>query len=145
MKLGDKEVDYSAGFKLYLQTKLSNPHYPPEIQAETTLINFAVTEDGLEDQLLALTVAKERPDLEEQKAELILQQNENKIKIGELETGILSQLANAEGDVLENLELIENLEDSKRVSGEIATKMVERYRGDTWEIYGRYRGDIGEI
>jgi len=27
--------------------------------------------------------------------------------------------------VLENLELIENLEDSKRVSGEIATKMVE--------------------
>ena len=24
-------------FKLYLQTKLSNPHYPPEIQAETTL------------------------------------------------------------------------------------------------------------
>ena len=137
VKLGDKEVDYSAGFKLYLQTKLSNPHYPPEIQAETTLINFAVTEDGLEDQLLALTVAKERPDLEEQKAELILQQNENKIKIGELETGILSQLANAEGDVLENLELIENLEDSKRVSGEIATKMVERYRGD--------RGDIGEI
>ena len=125
VKLGDKEVDYSPTFKLYLQTKLSNPHYPPEIQAETTLINFAVTEDGLEDQLLALTVAKERPDLEEQKAELILQQNENKIKIQELETGILSQLANAEGDVLENLELIENLEDSKRVSGEIASKMVE--------------------
>ena len=32
------------------------------------MINFMVTEDGLEDQLLALTVAKERPDLEEQKA-----------------------------------------------------------------------------
>jgi dynein heavy chain len=116
VKLGDKEVDYSPTFKLYLQTKLSNPHYPPEIQAETTLINFAVTEDGLEDQLLALSVAKERPDLEEEKAELILQQNDNKIKIQELETGILSQLANAEGDVLENLALIENLEDTKRVS-----------------------------
>ena len=36
VKLGDKEVDYSPTFKLYLQTKLSNPHYPPEIQVETT-------------------------------------------------------------------------------------------------------------
>lgn len=43
IKLGDKEVDFDSGFKLYLQTKLSNPHYPPEIQAETTLINFMVS------------------------------------------------------------------------------------------------------
>jgi len=124
VKLGDKEVDCEPGFKLYLQTKLSNPHYPPEIQAETTLINFMVTEDGLEDQLLALTVRKERPDLEEQKAELISQTNENKIEIKSLEDGILEQLANAEGDVLDNIALIENLEESKKVSAEIAEKML---------------------
>ena len=40
----------------------------------TTLINLMVTEDGLEDQLLALVVSKERPDLEEQKAEIITEQ-----------------------------------------------------------------------
>jgi dynein heavy chain len=123
VKLGDKEVDYHPDFKLYLQTKLSNPHYPPEIQAETTLINFMVTEDGLEDQLLALTVSKERPDLEESKSELIGQMNAFKIKTKELEDGILEQLANAEGDILENIALIENLEDSKRVSLEIAEKV----------------------
>eukprot|EP00306_Pavlova_sp_CCMP459_P002806 CAMPEP_0185179034 /NCGR_PEP_ID=MMETSP1139-20130426/31803_1 /TAXON_ID=298111 /ORGANISM="Pavlova sp., Strain CCMP459" /LENGTH=3023 /DNA_ID=CAMNT_0027744869 /DNA_START=1 /DNA_END=9072 /DNA_ORIENTATION=+ len=122
VKLGDKEVDYHPDFKLYIQTKLSNPHYPPEIQAECTLINFMVTEDGLEDQLLALTVLKERPDLEEQKAVLIAQMNGFKIKTKELEDGILEQLANAEGDVLENIDLIENLEDSKRVAAEIAEK-----------------------
>jgi dynein heavy chain len=49
MKLGEKEIPLSPDFKLYLQTKLSNPHYPPEVQAETCLINFTVTQSGLED------------------------------------------------------------------------------------------------
>lgn len=54
MKIGDNEVEYDSRFRLYLQTKLSNPHYKPEINAQATLVNFCVTEKGLEDQLLAL-------------------------------------------------------------------------------------------
>lgn len=52
---------------MILQTKLANPHYKPEMQAQSTLINFTVTRDGLEDQLLAEVVATERPDLEKTK------------------------------------------------------------------------------
>merc|ERR1719264_2207492 len=63
IKMGDKELQLNPNFNLYLHTKLQNPHYPPEIQAECALINFTVTESGLEDQLLALVVKKERPDL----------------------------------------------------------------------------------
>jgi dynein heavy chain len=83
-----------------------------------------VTEDGLEDQLLAKVVLLERPDLALQKDELIAQQNNFKIKLTELEDGILEQLANAEGDVTENIALIENLEDSKATSLEVADKMI---------------------
>ena len=54
-------------FRMILQTNLANPHYKPEMQAQATLINFTVTRDGLEDQLLAEVVAKERPDLEKTK------------------------------------------------------------------------------
>jgi len=68
-------------FRLFFHTKLSNPHYAPEIQAECTIINFTVTEQGLEDQLLSLVVKKERPDLASQKEELIKQSNEFKIKL----------------------------------------------------------------
>jgi len=46
IKLGDKAIDYDSHFRLFLQTKLSNPHYRPEIQAQTTLVNFTVTEEG---------------------------------------------------------------------------------------------------
>ncbi len=49
------------------KTKLANPHYKPEMQAQATLINFTVTKDGLEEQLLAEVVATKRPDLERTK------------------------------------------------------------------------------
>lgn len=61
---GDKECEYNKNFRLILHTKLANPHFPPELQAETTLINFTVTPEGLGDQLLGQVVSSERPDLE---------------------------------------------------------------------------------
>lgn len=67
IKLGDKEIEYNSSFRLILHTKLANPHYKPEMQAQATLINFTVTRDGLEDQLLAEVVKAERPDLEDLK------------------------------------------------------------------------------
>ena len=38
-----------------------------------TLINFMITPEGLEDQLLGIVVRLERPELEEQKTKLVLQ------------------------------------------------------------------------
>lgn len=67
IKIDEKEIDYNPNFNLILHTKLANPHYKPEIQAQTTLINFTVTKDGLEDQLLAEVMKVERPDLEQHK------------------------------------------------------------------------------
>jgi hypothetical protein len=37
------------------------------MQAQTTLVDFTVTRDGLEEQLLAEVVRAERPDLERSK------------------------------------------------------------------------------
>lgn len=67
IKIGDKEIEYNSQFRFILHTKLANPHYKPEMQAQATLINFTVTRDGLEDQLLAEVVKAERPDLEDLK------------------------------------------------------------------------------
>ena len=60
IKLGDNTVEYSEDFKLYITTKLRNPHYLPELQVKVSLLNFMITPQGLEDQLLGIVVAKER-------------------------------------------------------------------------------------
>ncbi|KAF6251999.1 flagellar outer dynein arm heavy chain beta [Scenedesmus sp. NREL 46B-D3] len=106
-------------------TKLSNPHYKPEIAAQTTLVNFCVTEQGLEDQLLALVVDHERPDLQEQAGALVRQLAEYTITLKELEDSLLFRLANAQGDILEDIELIENLEETKRTAVEIEEKVKQ--------------------
>ena len=49
VKIGSEDIDMMPSFKLYLQTKLINPHYKPETAAQCTIINFIVTESGLED------------------------------------------------------------------------------------------------
>lgn len=82
--------------RLYLQTKLANPHYKPEIAAQTTLVNFCVTEVGLEEQLLAQVVDHERPDLQEQARSLVRQLGEYTITLKELEDNLLQRLANSQ-------------------------------------------------
>lgn len=52
LNLNNKEVEYNSNFRLYITTRLKNPHYIPEILTKITLINFMITPQGLENQLL---------------------------------------------------------------------------------------------
>ncbi|XP_066519810.1 dynein axonemal heavy chain 11 isoform X1 [Hoplias malabaricus] len=125
IKVGDKECVFHPDFRLILHTKLANPHYKPEIQAQTTLINFTVTRDGLEDQLLAEVVNLERPDLEQLKSELTKQQNMFKIELKQLEDELLTRLSAAESNFLGDNMLVEKLENTKHTAAEIEMKVLE--------------------
>ena len=60
MRLGENTIEYNEEFRLYITTKLRNPHYLPEVSTKVSLLNFMITPQGLEDQLLGIVVAKER-------------------------------------------------------------------------------------
>jgi dynein heavy chain len=119
LKFGDEEIEYNLNFRLYLQTKLSNPHYKPEILTTCNLINFIVTKKGLEDQLLAMIVSEEEPELEKTRNELIISFNNYKIQLKELEDLLLERLSNAPEDILSDIPLIEGLEQTKQTANEI--------------------------
>ncbi|KAF9414328.1 hypothetical protein HW555_007725, partial [Spodoptera exigua] len=125
LKIGDREIDYHPNFRFLLQTKLANPHYQPEMQAQCTLINFTVTKDGLEDQLLGEVVKAERPDLETLRAGLTKQQNDFKITLKTLEDDLLKRLSSAGPDILSDSALVINLETTKKTAADIEIKVEE--------------------
>ena len=49
---GENTIPYNEEFRLFLTTKMPNPHYSPEVQVKISLVNFTVTQSGLEEQLL---------------------------------------------------------------------------------------------
>lgn len=124
MKVGDKELDYSPDFKFYLTTRLANPHYAPEICTMVTLVNFVVKEQGLEAQLLGIVVGLEEPQLEVQGTQVVMEVAAGKLKLLELEDGILSGLQNATGSLLDDEELVQTLQASKITSDAVTEQLV---------------------
>lgn len=43
IKLGDNIIPYNNDFRLFMTTKLTNPHYSPEVAIKVLLVNFTLT------------------------------------------------------------------------------------------------------
>ncbi|XP_066529410.1 dynein axonemal heavy chain 12 [Hoplias malabaricus] len=122
IRLGESVIEYSSDFRFYITTKLRNPHYLPELATKVSLLNFMITPEGLEDQLLGIVVAKERPELEEERNALIVQSAANKKQLKEIEDKILETLQSSEGNILEDESAIQILDSAKIMSNEISKK-----------------------
>ncbi|XP_043475594.1 dynein axonemal heavy chain 6 isoform X1 [Leptopilina heterotoma] len=125
IRLGESDIEYDDNFRFYITTKMSNPHYLPEICIKVTIVNFTVTPSGLEEQLLADVVRLEKPELEKLRNELIAKINADKNQLKNIEDKILSLLFSSGDNILDNEELIETLNNSKETSAIIFTRLIE--------------------
>ena len=128
LHLGDSDVPYSDDFKFMITTKLANPHYMPEVCIKVTIINFTVTLKGLEDQLLVDVIRNERMDLEQKKDELVVSIAGFQKELKMIEDKILYMLANSQGNILDDAELISVLGQSKVTSTTINKAMADAER-----------------
>ncbi|KAM6971776.1 dynein axonemal heavy chain 6 [Aplochiton taeniatus] len=125
IRLGDSDIDYDKNFRFYMTSKMANPHYLPEVCIKVTIINFTVTKSGLEDQLLSEVVRLERPDLEEQRNQLIVKINADRNQLKAIEDRILKLLFTSQGNILDNEELVQTLQESKVTSEAIKQRLGE--------------------
>ena len=61
-----------------------------------------ITPIGLQDQLLSIVAAKEKPELEEKKNQLIIEGAASKKQLKEIEDKILEVLSSSQGNILED-------------------------------------------
>jgi hypothetical protein len=126
IRLGSQDVDYNPGFSLYITTKLANPHYLPDVSIKVTIINFTVTSQGLEDQLLAEVVRHEKAELEEAKDNLVRNMAADAKLLIDTEAKILALLkGNTIHEILDDLAVIDTLEQAKNTSSEIVNRVKE--------------------
>jgi dynein heavy chain 2 len=113
VQIGDKAVDYNPAFALFLTTRDQCAEIAPNCQALVTNVNFTVTKSGLEGQLLSITINFEQPELESRKTQLLEEEERLQIQLAGYEKQLLEELANSEGNILENKTLIDSLNQTK--------------------------------
>ncbi|CAH1639834.1 unnamed protein product [Spodoptera littoralis] len=123
VKLGDKEIDVTAGHRIYITTKLPNPAYTPEISARTSIIDFTVTMQGLEDQLLGRVILTEKAEMEAERTQLIMDVTANRRKMQELEANLLHKLTTIQGSLVEDVSLIQVLNVTKATATDVKEKL----------------------
>ena len=113
MKFGDKMISYNTDFKFFVTTKMPAPHYSPEVCVKVTILNFMVTQEGLQDQMLNEIIKIEEEKKYNQRIKCIQQKSDNAGKKKAVDDQILLLLANSKEDILEDTELRESLAESK--------------------------------
>eukprot|EP01041_Mallomonas_annulata_P002980 gene2980-5847_t len=124
ISISGKMCDFVDDFRLYMCTRLPNPHFSPEDQSRCTIVDFTVTQKGLEEQLLGRVIQKEQRSLEEQLTNVLEEVTTNTKALLRFDQMLLERLSENTGNLLDDEELITVLADTKTKSTEVKEKLI---------------------
>ena len=124
INVAGKMCDYIDDFRLYMCTRLPNPHFSPEDQSKCTIVDFTVTQKGLEEQLLGRVIQKEQRSLEEMLKNVLEDVTGNTKALILLDQLLLERLTENTGNLLDDEELISVLADTKSKATDVKDKLV---------------------
>ncbi|KPI89860.1 putative dynein heavy chain [Leptomonas seymouri] len=140
VQVGNKVVEWQDTFRIFLFSRQSEVRLSPSAAALVTEVNFSVTSLGLEGQLLGVTLQRERPELEQQKVELLKNEEGLQLELNKLEQRLLDDLADSQGNLLENTKLIKSLNEVKMQAAHIGESLkrshdLQRELDEKREVY----------
>ncbi|CAF1453141.1 unnamed protein product, partial [Rotaria magnacalcarata] len=125
ISIGDKDIDFSPTFRMFLFTRDADADFGPDICSRVTFVNFTVTRSSLQSQCLYKILRSERPDIDSKRSDLMKLQGEFAAKLRHLEDNLLKVLNESEGTILDNDKVISTLEKIKTEASEIMQKVEE--------------------
>eukprot|EP01029_Cantina_marsupialis_P027524 TRINITY_DN7716_c0_g4_i1.p1 TRINITY_DN7716_c0_g4~~TRINITY_DN7716_c0_g4_i1.p1 ORF type:complete len:2866 (-),score=629.04 TRINITY_DN7716_c0_g4_i1:292-8106(-) len=125
IKFGGEHVECLPSFRLYLISTTSKPSFDPSTYLHSTIINFAVTMNGLEQQFLSLTLENEHPEVEHRFRQLQLNIASDEQLLLQIQKKTLLLLSESRGDLLDDEELVTTLKRSDKTTSDIAKRLSE--------------------
>lgn len=111
--MGPIEIEFNAGFRMYLVSRRSNPKFSAQIYSRAVFINFNTTLSSLENQLLDIVFELVDIKMAKERASLHGSIVANRKQIQALEEGLLSQILSCDGNLLDNPNTMKLLESTK--------------------------------
>ncbi|KAJ1621951.1 hypothetical protein T492DRAFT_1149371 [Pavlovales sp. CCMP2436] len=111
--VGDVELGWSDEFRLYILCPLAAPVLAPELHAELCVVDFSVAAGALAEQLLALAVRAEAPELEAQRDASVRWAVELAAELARVEQHVLDLLANSTASLMVNSVVLDALDAAK--------------------------------
>ncbi|KAG8519328.1 Dynein heavy chain 2, axonemal, partial [Galemys pyrenaicus] len=140
IRVDDSEIEYNPKFRLYMSTEIDNPNFCLSVCNVVTMINFMITFQDLENQLLSTVLSHEVPHLENQRFQLQESIFLDSMALEELEDKTLNLLQSALGTIQDDTEVVDNLRKSKMSLNEISKRIKSNEKAESivQETRGNY-------
>jgi dynein heavy chain len=90
----------------------------------TSIIDFSVSKEGLQEKLLGDVLSFEMPEDDKIRRDLITSIADDRLLLKKGEERILDLLTNSRGMILDDIELIESLKISKEIARAVSEKLI---------------------
>eukprot|EP00808_Paulinella_micropora_P012801 g22584.t1 len=122
--VGDKEIDFSPSFTIFLSTRDPTCYFTPDLCSRVTFVNFTVTPSSLTSQCLSKVLKQERPDIDQKRSDMLKLQGAFRAQLRNLEEKLLTTLSEGKGkSILDDTKVMEVLEQLKSEAQEVQAKM----------------------
>eukprot|EP00457_Paulinella_chromatophora_P000017 gb/GEZN01000017.1/.p1 GENE.gb/GEZN01000017.1/~~gb/GEZN01000017.1/.p1 ORF type:complete len:4783 (-),score=794.37 gb/GEZN01000017.1/:118-14466(-) len=122
--VGDKEIDFSPSFTIFLSTRDPTCYFTPDLCSRVTFVNFTVTPSSLTSQCLSKVLKQERPDIDQKRSDMLKLQGAFRAQLRGLEEKLLTTLSEGKGkSILDDTKVMAALETLKSEAQEVQSKM----------------------
>lgn len=128
VKILNREIMFNPNFHMYFITRKSIPSFAPSIYSLTTVIDFDITEESLQNELFTVVTKSLNPELGDRRTSTRSNGRLIAEQLKTMEESFLNMIASTDGPLLDSIDIIDRVESTKSAIVSLRTELVEVVR-----------------